>query len=58
MLQVFHLDVAKLDGMLHKYASVSSDFIRMLQVFHLDVCICLQWLHMCFKVFMVCLQVF
>jgi hypothetical protein len=33
-------------------------FIRMLQVFHLDVCICLQWLHTCFKFFLVFLQMF
>jgi hypothetical protein len=27
-------------------------------VFHLDVCICLQWLHTCFQVFLGVLQVF
>jgi hypothetical protein len=39
--------------MLDIYASVSGVFIRMLQGFHPDVCICLQWVHMCFKFFLV-----
>jgi hypothetical protein len=53
MFHVFHLDVAKLVGMLHIYASVLGVFIRMLQVFHFNNCIGLQWLHACFQVFQV-----
>jgi hypothetical protein len=41
MLQVFYLDVAKVDGVLHMFfrcfASVLAIFERMLQVFYLDV---------------------
>jgi hypothetical protein len=55
MLQVFHLNVTKID---QDFASVSGVFILMLQVFHLDVCICLQWLHMCFQVCSSVLNVF
>jgi hypothetical protein len=42
MLQVFNLDVGKLDrdvAYIYIYAIVSGVFIHMLQVFHLDVCI-------------------
>jgi hypothetical protein len=55
MLQVFHLDVIKVDldvaytCMLQMYvSSVLGVFICMLQVFYLDVAYVLQWLQTCF----------
>ena len=62
MLQVFHLDVAKVDldaVYICMVASVCLRFKHMFLLFHLDVVYILQWLHMCFSgVSDVCLQVF
>jgi hypothetical protein len=43
MLQLFHLDVAKVE-----YFKCFRCFIRMLQLFYLDVAYVLQWLQTCF----------
>jgi hypothetical protein len=55
MLQVFHLDVAKVDlditkvdlDVAYMYVSVLVVFIRMLQVFSSRCYKVLQWLHTC-----------
>jgi len=52
MLQVFHLDVAKVDldaVYICMVASVCLRFKHMFLLFHLDVVYILQWLHMCFS---------